>query len=549
MKPHLLDRDEDRLAWRAVLAAAEARDGVRAGRHARPAPANLALPRPWNASDLIKDLRLDVLFDGMAGDDALVREVTEAVMLSAAGNNAEAVRYRQAVFKDCLAQPAVVRELYALATDAARRGQEPYIGSLLTRYPDWSVRNSSEVLKVLIEPIARLHKIAEFRSNGFESEGWTRLFAAIRKNLDSERLTRISANLEALRFRDGMLISACLGRGNKGADFRLHLAPKPPGGRLTRILKTRLPWLFGPSRTAAFDFELDPHDESGARSLAQIRNRGLAVAATAVGQAADHVRDFFALLRCELAFYIGCLNLHELLVAHGTDLCLPTPRDHAPHRLHVKNLRDVSLLLEGVRPVVGNSIDAEAKEAVIVTGANQGGKTTFLRSLGLAHLMMQAGLFVAAQAFEANVIEGLFTHFRREEDARLESGKLDEELARMSAVVDHLSRESLILCNESFAATNEREGSAIAGQLVAALLERRTRLVFVTHLFEFARALLEENREDVVFLRAERNDDGTRTFRLVAGAPLETGFAADLYARIFGDDSSGPPETDRVAPA
>ena len=54
----------------------------------------------------------------------------------------------------------------------------------------------------------------------------------------------------------------------------------------------------------------------------------------------------------------------------------------------------------------------------------------------------------------------------------MKSGKLDEELSRMSAIVDHITSHPMILFNESFAATNEREGSEIARQIVSALLEQ-----------------------------------------------------------------------------
>ena len=67
--------------------------------------------------------------------------------------------------------------------------------------------------------------------------------------------------------------------------------------------------------------------------------------------------------------------------------------------------------------IVGNDIEADGKNLIIVTGANQGGKTTFLRSLGLAQLMMQCGMFAPAARLEANIVDGLFTHFKREEDA------------------------------------------------------------------------------------------------------------------------------------
>ena len=74
-----------------------------------------------------------------------------------------------------------------------------------------------------------------------------------------------------------------------------------------------------------------------------------------------------------------------------------------------------------------------------MTGANTGGKSTFLRAIGLAQLMMRAGMFVGANAFSADLRDGLFTHYKREEDSTMESGKLDEELNRMSEIVGRLT--------------------------------------------------------------------------------------------------------------
>src|SRR5204863_1700818 len=88
--------------------------------------------------------------------------------------------------------------------------------------------------------------------------------------------------------------------------------------------------------------------------------------------------------------------------------------------------------------------------------ANTGGKSTFLRSVGLAHVMMQAGMFVSAESFASEPCDGIFTHYKREEDAAMESGKLDEELSRMSLIVDKVKANSLLQFNESFGSTNER---------------------------------------------------------------------------------------------
>jgi DNA mismatch repair ATPase MutS len=115
----------------------------------------------------------------------------------------------------------------------------------------------------------------------------------------------------------------------------------------------------------------------------------------------------------------------------------------------------------------------------------------------------------------------------------MKHGKLDEELARMSDMANHLAPNALVLFNESFAATNEREGSEIARQIVCALLERGVTVYFVTHHYDFAHSLFERKTGQAVFLRAERCEDGTRTFRLVEGEPLETSYGEDLYREIF----------------
>jgi DNA mismatch repair ATPase MutS len=187
--------------------------------------------------------------------------------------------------------------------------------------------------------------------------------------------------------------------------------------------------------------------------------------------------------------------------------------------------------------VVGNDLRADHKDLVIITGANTGGKSTFLRSIGLAHLMMQAGMFAPADSFSSEVCEGVFTHYKREEDVTMESGKLDEELSRMSEIINHLGPNALLLLNESFASTNEREGSEIARQIVKGLLEKRVRVFFVTHLYHFARGVFDQKWNGTAFLRAERRPDGTRPFKLIEGEPLQTSYGEDLYKRLFDTDN------------
>ena len=115
----------------------------------------------------------------------------------------------------------------------------------------------------------------------------------------------------------------------------------------------------------------------------------------------------------------------------------------------------------------------------------------------------------------------------------MKSGKLDEELSRMNDIINAMTPHALILFNESFAATNEREGSEIGRQIVSALLERELKLIFVSHQYDFAHGFFVKRTESALFLRANRREDGHRTFKLVEGAPLGTSFGEDLYRDIF----------------
>ena len=176
----------------------------------------------------------------------------------------------------------------------------------------------------------------------------------------------------------------------------------------------------------------------------------------------------------------------------------------------------------------------------VITGANHGGKSSFLRGIGLAQLMMHCGMFVAAESFEAELCTGLFTHYKREEDATMERGKLDEELSRMSAIASQITRHSILLCNESFASTNEREGSEIARQVVRAMLRKQIKVFFVTHLYDLAHSFHAQQLDSALFLRAERQPDGRRTFRVTEGEPLPTSYGEDSYCRIFGPAEPAP---------
>jgi len=480
---------------------------------------------PPGHDDLARDLELDTLLRTMAASDEFLYEVSGKVLLASLGDPV-AIRYRQQVLADCLAQPEAVREMYAISV-AALRDKRGFFGSYGGSYqtPSSNLSGAVSYLEAYVTRLRQLRQLADSRAAMFRSAGLRKLCATLQRELNDEYFDQIGRHLRQLRFRSGVLISAELGRDNSGGGFVLR---EPGPAR---------PWWAGRLGTgprSSYSFTLPPRDEAGGQILADLGSRGINLVASAAAQSADHIGSYFTVLRAELGFYVGCLNLADQLAARGVPFSAPDPQGLSPLTFACAGLRDPCLALQSDAAVVGNDVQADGKLLFVITGANSGGKSTFLRSVGLAQLMMQCGLFVTAQSYRANVSRGIFTHFIREEDSGMTSGRLDEELRRMSAIADLIGPNCLMLFNESFAGTNEREGSEIGYQVVRALLEAQISVFFVTHRFDFADRFRRQRADSTVFLRAERQPGGRRNYRLEMKEPLPTSFGEDLYYRLGG---------------
>ncbi len=483
---------------------------------------------PDNAAAVEHDLALEPVLQAMGGGDSYVRDVAEKVLFAGL-LEPEQILYRQHVLSDCLDHPETVRRLYALAVEGVETRRNTAF-FWFRDSPDALLKKSRGLLALLVGVLRRVRELADEHATEFDSEGFVHLFETLRRELDDAYLVELERHVQTLGFPRGTLLSARLGRGNRGAGYML----RSPG---ERSLLERL-GVGGPER---YGFTVPARDDYGLTALAQLRGRGINLAANALAQSTDHILAFFEALRGELGFAIACLNLHEALRRRGAPTCFPVPLSAATPGFRTRGLCDAGLALHTDCPVTGNDVDARSARLVMITGANQGGKSTFLRSVGVAQLLMQAGAFVPATEFSAGVRAGLFTHFVRGEDPTMVRGKLEEELQRMSDIADELRQGAVVLCNESFASTNEREGSEIAAGVLRAMRDRNVSALFVTHLSQLARTLHDERRNDVLFLRAERRADGSRTFRMVPGAPLPTSFAEDSFHRIFpgGDGLQG----------
>ena len=480
-------------------------------------------PLPPQEPALTQDLDVMPVMDAMADGDPFLLDVAKHAMMGSL-TNLEAIQYRQEVLRDGLNHSSTLQNLYDVALESLEIRRKHHFG-IFANHPGTLLSESRELLRYLVDALKKVRTVADEQAPSFESRGFQRFFARIHEELTDDYFAVIQTVLKDLEFPNGVLLGAELGAGNKGVHLTLCKSPgPPPTSWVTRM--------FG-NRPTVYGFHVAERDEAGARALSDLIDRGINTVANALAQSDDHILAFFGQLRVELAFYIGCIHLHEALTSLQEPICFPIPIPVSQRTLSADELYDASLALRSRQRVVGNDLRAGDKDLLIVTGANQGGKTTFLRSVGLAQLMMQSGMFVPARACTANVCSGVFTHFRREEDRAMSYGKFEEELERMSDIVHALSPGAMVLWNESFAATNEREGSEIATQITLAFVERRIKVVFVTHLYAYAEGFYHRTMSNALFLRAERTHSGKRTFRIVEGEPLETSYAKDLYDKFL----------------
>lgn len=242
--------------------------------------------------------------------------------------------------------------------------------------------------------------------------------------------------------------------------------------------------------------------------------------------------EFFKRLRFQSAFYTCGAWLYRSLQSYGVDMCLPEVVERKD--LYFEKLTELSLCLHTKSTPTGNDLDSMDKWLLVVTGANQGGKSTYLRSIGIAQMFMQAGLFVTAARFKSGLYHNIFTHFTRREDSAMNSGRLVEELQRMDTIMHSITKDSILFLNESFATTTEKEGSVIAWDISKALYESGIRVLTVTHLLEYAKKCYEAKLDHAVFLSAERKESGERTYRIKVSEPEMTSYGLDLYETMIG---------------
>lgn len=473
----------------------------------------------------IEDLQLGRLAKAMSPSDYY--RLTPEELCALFTGDEEVLRHRQAVFRDVLRFPEL----------------ESAMEKLLDSLDGWESRGGSR------------RGGADAFAVGFSLDEFTWLDGYLKK-IDAawREFDRIPAESAGFRALQGLLNELRNSKRYQDAasDFK-ELCPgfsAPARMRLGYNLDNELK----PSRLKLLAME--PPEEGTRSKSAQKRKMMLtqrAVETDAMllqrvsAQASQDINTFViretAALRGLRKELIVCLAVRKLTRSWeeaGLPACFPELRPPEEKAFRARGLFDPLLLISDKELVVSN--DAELRqggELLILTGANQGGKTVFLLSMGLGQWLAQLGFPVPAAEAAVSPAENILTIFAPNGQRYGRKGLLAEEAGHIAAAMENLTAGSMVLFNEPLTSTGPEETKAISAEVIAVCMAAGARGVWVTHVYELAshRASLEEalpwgSRLGSLRIVLEEVGGETRfTYRVERGEPKGYSHAEDALRR------------------
>ena len=477
----------------------------------------------YDPENLAADLRLDILFDVMSGGDKKIFEACRQVMTHPLTDEETLCRRREVV-RDAIDNADAFSEMLAVSGGAVRDAKA---------YSEFHKPKYDRVIaaanKIIMEAeIARLHvkhlrdlsSVLTSHSDAFLSDAMGKLYSLMEEKCSEDILSRIEnriGRLEGLKTSNGLCMSGHIGTGLKQAEIVLN--------GLNGIEKRRR------RRPKEGQTSIPLSSAALIRNADEITESALIPVYRAVADFNKELNRFFEKLNFQLCFFVGCANLWRKLKELEIPVCYPVIHPKTG-QYRASMLMDASLALKERIAPVGNDLCFTGKRLVVITGANQGGKTTFLRGAGIAQVMAQCGMFVAAKAYESPLFNGIYTFFPSGEDPGIKMGLLEMELNKLSCIIDKIKPGSLLFMNESFQTTMPLDAKHLADGIVAALNDAEVTVCFVTHLYAYADGLYRRHREDMLFLRAGRDSNDKNTFILREGAPYKSAYGMELFCEI-----------------
>ncbi|WP_176086691.1 DNA mismatch repair protein MutS [Martelella sp. HB161492] len=323
-----------------------------------------------------------------------------------------------------------------------------------------------------------------------QSEGLSAFADFLAGYTGSEEFRQLRADIESLQAQLGAVRYSVLIRGDTVTVARYSNEEDYSAEILEIFKRFRLAEAEVPKFSTQDSFEMD-HVEAGI--LDGVRHLYPAVF--------DALEQFFASRRDlvhpmlvrferELQFYVAYIDYIAPLRRAGLDFCYPKLAERS-EGISAEGAFDIVLarkLTQDKRPVIANDFFLERAERIfVVSGPNQGGKTTFARMFGQLHYLAGLGLPVPGKRARLARFDSVFTHFERQEDIHDLKGKLQDDLERIHEILANATGDSIIIMNEIFTSTTLRDALFLGTRILEKIEALGARAVCVTFIDELSR--------------------------------------------------------------
>ena len=352
--------------------------------------------------DILKDLNLDVLFKTMARGDDFLYQATKKIMMIPL-RTPEEIRYRQDIIQDFWENSTFLDELYECTVKQQREVR--IFKEEMEKNRTRSVKKTSEILEKLSfltqsqRALTDLRELLKKYRENLHSEG----LCGLLDRLEKEPLEELMEKLEDMDFFvSGGEIGYTLqfGGGLKINEARVNYCVNTQEERAKNKQGTfeKLFLKYVKKNTMVYR-----NNEELATDIERLKELSILQMLAVLQPYLEDVLHFLEQLSLEVAFYRGVLNFRTRMWELSISLCQPEPQPVGSNTTSFEKLYELTMAIHVQRMPVGNTLSLPDTVLTLITGANQGGKSTFLRSYGIALLLMQCGMPVPAKAFRAPV--------------------------------------------------------------------------------------------------------------------------------------------------